>query len=161
MSNLAQKRLILEPSLHQKSIIYVLQDSLRPNDHSGTKKSHNFFLRNFYPFDHCVIFTIKKLLLFLDNPIQNYLSCQNRVLKKELVAVKTFLSTKERKFHVFKFSRFFFLFTQSPVKLKIIKQMALPVCSHQISNMFSNLIDKNDQLKSLLICFQASLIFFD
>ena len=63
MSNLAQKRLILEPSLHQKSIIYVLQDSLRPNEHSGTKKFCKIFLNYKYLFDSCALCKSKIQLL--------------------------------------------------------------------------------------------------
>ena len=40
-------------SLHQKSIIHVSYDSLRPKERAGTKKYCNKFLSYIDPFDNC------------------------------------------------------------------------------------------------------------
>ena len=53
MSDLAQKRSILEPFLALKCIINVSKDSLRPNEHSGTKKYCKKFLSYIDHFDNC------------------------------------------------------------------------------------------------------------
>ena len=55
MSDLAEKRSILEPFLRSKKCHTFPYDSLRPNEHPGNKKSCKIVLSHFYPFDHCAL----------------------------------------------------------------------------------------------------------
>ena len=58
MSDLAQKRSILEPFLASKSIIHASWDSLRPNEHSEAKKYCKKILSYIDPFDNCEMFIL-------------------------------------------------------------------------------------------------------